>query len=109
MGEKGTSVSRVFSLHSDVRHDFAEAISYYAGVEPGLPQRFTDELVTAFEFIETNPTVGRMVHSRFRRVFLKHFPYMVYYRVTDTNVFVSLLVHTRRNPVWVQDQLTGRS
>ena len=98
----------VSSIHPELWEDADEAIDYYAEVEEDLPQRFMGELRAAFAFIRGWPLAGRAFQDVYRRVALKHFPYLVCYRVVDETVWMLAIVHSRRDPEWVRARLDSR-
>jgi len=102
-------VNWVLSLHPEVWDDIDDAIEYYADVEVSLPERFLMELDVAFDFAERFPLSGRPLYTKYRRIVLKHFPYIVCYRVIDKTVRVLAIVHGRRDPKWVRRKLAARS
>jgi toxin ParE1/3/4 len=102
------AVTWVLSIHPGVWDDADDAIDYYAGVEDGLPQRFIAELEDTFVFVRQFPLAGRLLHTKYRRVSLRRFPYLVCYRVFGDVVRVLAIVHNRRDPKWVRRRLANR-
>ena len=88
--------------------DANDAIDYYAVVEPSLTGSFIDEVWAALAFIESYPQAGRVLISQYRRVALRHFPYLVCYLISDGTVQVLAVIHNRRGPRWVRMHLDSR-
>lgn len=91
------------SFHPAVQRDFNDAIAHYAA-EGGqhLADRFETEFRTCLTAIKSGPTrfppyQGSTV---FRRVRLKHFPYLIVYRDAPASIRVTLLKHERRHPLY---------
>lgn len=97
-----------FSIHPGVWQDADDAIDYYALVDPSLTRGFIDELEAAFSFVKLYPQAGRILVSRYRRIALRRFPYLVCYEITDEAVRVLALIHNRRGPQWVHMHLANR-
>ena len=98
----------VLSVHPEVWDDADDAMDYYAGVEDDLPQRFIAEVDVALDFAERFPLAGRRLCAKYRRIALRHFPYLLCYRVVDDVVRVLAIVHARRNPKWIRARLFSR-
>ena len=64
--------------------EFDDAVRYYEAQQPGLGQRFRDEVDRHIQWITRNPTVPRLRLGGYRRVNLKTFShYVAYTRIGD--------------------------
>ena len=99
----------LLSVHPEVWDDADDAMEYYAGVEDYLPQRFIAEVDAALDFAEHFALAGRPLYTKYRRIALRRFPYLLCYRVVDDVVHVLAVVHDRRNPKWVRARLSARA
>lgn len=101
---------RVLITHPDVVGvDLAQAVAYYRSIERGLAERLSDEFDAALEFIEVYPLAGRPLFETYRRVVLRHFPYLIAYAVSDEQVFVLAVVHGKRDPEAVRAEIEERA
>jgi len=97
------------SSHPEVEADLSEASDYYAEIGADLADSFINEAETAVSFIGQYPEAGRSIYTRYRRVALDRFPYLVCYRVVGGAIRVLAVVHDRRDPKWVRARLASRS
>jgi toxin ParE1/3/4 len=85
--------------HSMATADLLAAAVYYEMQRPGLGMEFLNEVEEAERRIQRNPkwypAYGRK-GVRFCQV--RRFPYLLYYRETDTCIRVFAVAHGRRRP-----------
>ncbi len=97
-------------VHPDVvAVDLAEAITYYAQLDPSLPERLADDFASGLRWIEAHPILLREYLTGWRRVLLTTFPYLFAYAVEDDEVLVVGLFHTRRDPEAIRAALVERA
>ena len=58
----------------EAEREFVESVAYYESKEPGLGQRFRNEVVEAVEKIARNPELPRLRAKGYRRYNLRVFP-----------------------------------
>lgn len=89
--------------------EFVEAAGWYEGREKGLGAERIAEVNARVEFLRSTPErfpVWRQ-HAAFHRALLDRFPYALFYRFTDDQVFVFALSHTSREPGYWLRRATG--
>jgi plasmid stabilization system protein ParE len=94
-------------IHPSVEFDLAEAVDYYAERDDRLGNQFLAQFHKALDTIQAWPHVGSLFGGR-RHLTLRQFPYMVIYRVGPHKVYISAVVHARRDPKWIQAVVKGR-
>ena len=99
----------VLSAHPEVEDDLIEVTDYYKAIDTDLADRFVKESESAVAFVEQYPSAGHVLHTKYRRVTLARFPYLVCYRLKGDTIRVLAVVHDRRDPKWVRRRLAGRS
>ena len=83
------------------RLEFIDAFDWYEARAPGLGAAFQNETDRQVARITENPTQFPIVMADVRRVRLRRFPYSLFYRITDPEVFVIACFHASRNPrIW---------
>lgn len=102
-------MTHVLVLSPELERDVAAVAEHYGEIAPELAQRFADELERTLLLIESYPLAGRFLYDDVRRMVLDRFPYLLTYRVDGKRVRVQLLVHTRRDPVWIRRMAGDRS
>lgn len=91
-------------VHRDAEAEILEAYRWYESRRAGLGTDFVTEVDESLERIAGNPKSFAMAYGEMRRVPLKRFPYVVYFREADDVVQVFAVLHGRRS----QRVLRGR-
>jgi len=101
-------VSYNIRLRPDLLDDASEAYGWYEERAMGLGDEFLRTFYAAIARIQRHPTLFGKVYSEFRRLYLRRFPYFLYYRIEhDTIVFI-LLFHCARHPRLMRRELRER-
>jgi toxin ParE1/3/4 len=83
--------------------EFSAAISYYDIQEPGLGQRFEDEIDRALLWLVEHHQVCPLRRGIYRRMNLHVFPYYVPYVIRESTLWVVAVAHSRRRPeYWIK-------
>jgi plasmid stabilization system protein ParE len=78
---------------SDVR----SAAQWYETQREGLGIEFADELQDAISAIEQNPELHSVYYGPYRCAYLDRFPYKIFYRIRGQRVYVSRVLHAKRD------------
>jgi plasmid stabilization system protein ParE len=92
-------------FHPEADDEFAAAISYYAGQEAGLGDRFYDEIIRMTAEIEAAPHLFRLWRHGTRRHLGRHFPYALIYVERPTHLIVLAVAHGKRRPGYWKHRL----
>ena len=85
----------------EARDDIDIAFQQYEARNPGLGDRFLDQLRRTVGRIETNPLLYGEVFDGVRATGLRRFPYVVYYREQAGQVLIIAVRHGHDDPtVW---------
>src|SRR5262249_30015394 len=88
-------------LRPEAEQDTSEARDWYESRREGLGDEFLDELNKAFDRIRQFPQRYAAGYRDVRPALLHRFPYVVYYRLTPTNIDVLAVVRgSRRSKTW---------
>jgi plasmid stabilization system protein ParE len=85
-------------IRPEAERDIDEAVAWYDGQREGLGDAFQARLDQALEQIDRMPEVHQVLFQTVRRVFVKVFPFSVYYRMEAGEVIVLAVAHSRRDP-----------
>ncbi len=85
--------------------DIVDGVYYYQKKSEPLAERFYFELTYSMEAIKKNPTYFSYYNEPFRRLVLKHFPYLIIYKIYNDVVIISGVVFAKQNP----DKIRQRS
>lgn len=77
--------------------DLAVAKKWYDTQSEGLGNQFLDEITTAFQQIQQWPLLSPIIVRKVRMKLVSRFPYVVLYRVDETQVTVIAIYHTGRS------------
>ena len=85
-------------LRPEAEQDLDEAAIWYDKQQPGLGQRFLDEVLATFVSIAEMPRKYPSVHRATRRALIRRFPFGVFYRIDELGVVVvaSPILRSRR-------------
>ncbi len=85
--------------HPAIERELREIIKYYNECSPGLGHEFLGEFERQILKIAAMPALWMAVENNIRRSLMKRFPYVVYFRVVETDlVRVTVVKHQRRHP-----------
>jgi plasmid stabilization system protein ParE len=88
-------------IRPEAEQDMTEARDWYEGQRSGLGDEFLVAVEDVFARIGQFPESYAAEYRGVRRVRLRRFPYVVYYRITGGNVEVLAVLHGSRHPrVW---------
>jgi hypothetical protein len=96
--------SRRFYVRRSAEAEIAAGVAWYNQKRPGLGLEFLAEVDRVFGKIREAPDRWPLWRSDrpFRKLRLPRFPFIVFYRVTETYVRVSAVAHMARRPgYWV--------
>ena len=83
--------------------EFSDAVRYYDSQEPGLGQRFEDEIERAIQWLSTNPEACALGRGIYRRMNLRVFPYYIPYVIREQTVWVVAIAQSQRRPeYWIR-------
>lgn len=82
----------------EARNEFAAAVEFYENKEPGLGQRFANEIRDVCSTIVAHPLLWREREGGFRRVNCPIFPYYIAYFTRSHTIFVAAVAHESRHP-----------
>jgi plasmid stabilization system protein ParE len=80
------------------RLEFEDAVAFYGNREPGLSERFQDEVDKILEQILQSPERFRAVSPTIRKATSRQFPYSIYYTIEPKGINVVSVFHGARNP-----------
>lgn len=87
--------------------DVRRAADWYAGESVAAVERFLDAFDERMADLAARPTSFSPLrqNQNYRRARLRHFPYLMIFRINEAQkrVFISAVVHEKRNPAsWVR-------
>ena len=98
------TVSNV-EFHEDAEIEMLQAAEFYEAQEPGLEQRFLDEIDKGLLAISGRPQAWPVVSGSIRKKVLYRFPYSIFYREEKTSICILAVMHQRRKPNYWKKRL----
>ena len=92
---------------AEARQEFLAEVAYYNEAQPGLGGRFTKAVEAATVRALTFPLSGTPSASYTRRVFLKGFPFSLFYRQESDGIVVFAVAHNSRKPRYWASRTRG--
>ena len=78
-------------------NQFRDIQASFREINRSLATRFAEEVRSAVQRLETFPRSGYMV-GKARRVILRRSRYLMLYQITETQIYVTKLVHQKKRP-----------
>ena len=88
------------------QQDLVSGFRFYEMQESGLGAYFIDSLYSDIDSLQFFAGIHQAVDGGYYRMLSKRFPFAVYYRKKEANVFVYAILDCRRNPAWNRKRLS---
>jgi plasmid stabilization system protein ParE len=75
-----------------------EAYEWYEKQKKELGEEFLGELDTVYKKLKAHPQYYSKVKKDFRQCKLKRFPFVIIYQLSENQVLIFAVFHTKRNP-----------
>ena len=93
---------------AEARQEFLAEVAYYNEAQPGIGARFTKAVEEAAARALAFPLSGTPSASNTRRVFLKRFPFSLFYRPEGSSIVIFATAHHARKPRYWVGRIRGR-
>ena len=93
-------MTRAIRISEPAAEELSEAVRWYEARRGGLGGEFFDAVVTTLGLIASHPEIGarELSAARTRRVLVSRFPYQVVYRLSESELVVVAVAHSKRRP-----------
>jgi len=85
-------------IRGEAELEIIEATKYYETKQTGLGKRFLTHLQTYLDRIQSYPEHFYIKRNPFREAFMKKFPYLIIYELTENTVIVFSVFNTWQSP-----------
>jgi toxin ParE1/3/4 len=89
---------RILVVRPQVEAEIIDAYRYYENSRAGLGKAFVNAVVIAVDGIVRTPLAHPLLYGKKRRVFVRGFPYSIYYEVLTARIRITSIIHHRRHP-----------
>ena len=83
-----------------------EAVAYFDEQRAGLGDRFEQDLQSTLNFVIEQPTLGKVVGGRVRKMRFRTFRYNLIYIPDPDEIIIVAVAHHRRRPGYWERRLT---
>jgi len=97
----------IVRIREEAEKELEQAFDHYEQQREGLGQEFLDEYVRGTHKLVEAPLRWPTdpVHSQVRRFRLDRFPYVLMYRVEETQCMIIAIAHSKRKPGYWLDRI----
>lgn len=85
-------------FHPEAENELNESIVWYQHQQKGLEFEFIRCIDEAIEKLKRNPELYPIIYKKFRKVVVRHFPFIVLYEFDKLEIRILGVFHSRRNP-----------
>ncbi len=85
--------------------DLDDAYFWYERQKRGLGSRFLASVNVTLQLIQRTPAGYQTVYQNYRKALLRGFPYVIFYREEEEQIFIAAVFHTSRNSESWKDRL----
>ena len=78
--------------------DIKDAIVWYNEQKENLGDEFLQDVKSLVLRINNKPLQFPIIRKNIRRAILNRFPYAIFFIISDSNIIVFAVFHTKRNP-----------
>jgi len=88
-------------LSDEAEEDFNNSYNFYAKESQKVADNFLKQVDSCFVQISKNPEGNTYAFGEIRKLVMKKFPFIIYYKVKETIIKVIAIFHSSRNPeIW---------
>ncbi len=91
----------------EAENDIANGIIFYEKQSPGLGNYFLDSIFSDIESLRLYAGIHFKING-YHRLLSKRFPFAIYYKIKNQSVYIYAVFDCRRNPTWLDKQLSNR-
>ncbi len=88
----------IIRFTSDADAELAEARQWYAHQREDLDLEFMDSVDEALTRVVRNPQMYPVVYRNLRRAVIRRFPFAIFFDVSEDEIQVIAVFHSRRDP-----------
>ena len=94
-------------FHPDAASELLETTGWYARRSRAVASRFVTEIELALSRIADAPRRWPELDDKHRKFLVRHFPYLLIYRIVGERVWIMAAAHAHRRPGYWRDRSVG--
>jgi plasmid stabilization system protein ParE len=92
-------------FHPEADQELSEHALFYERREPGLGERFIDEIDAGIAILVLQPRIGQQFEEEFRYFVLDEFPFSLVYRIEPEKIWIVAVAHQSRRPGYWHERI----
>ncbi len=92
-------------LLASAQQDLLDGYWFYEKQAKGIGEYFLDSLYSDIDSLIVTAGIHPLFYEQYFRLLSKHFPFAIYYTVSDNTVWVYAILDCRRKPAWIRVKL----
>lgn len=89
------------------KRDLIDGFYFYEKQLPGLGSYFLDSIFSDIDSLLIYSGIHKIKFESYYCMLSKRFPFAIYYKVIEGNVFIDAILDCRQNPDKIEDRLGG--
>ncbi|WP_449401012.1 type II toxin-antitoxin system RelE/ParE family toxin [Chryseobacterium wanjuense] len=85
-------------IKPEAENDLDQAIEWYKEQNKNLILQLLNEIEEGFNKVQNYPEHYQKRYKEIRIIFIKKFPYGIYYTIENDKIFVHAVLHNKQNP-----------
>ena len=90
---------------SSASQDLIDGYHFYEQQAGGIGSYFLDSLYSDIESLVITAGVHQKYFENYYRLLSKRFPFAVYYKASNSTIFVYAVLDCRKKPAWIRKKL----
>lgn len=85
-------------FEEDAKLDIADSFDWYSKISETIANNFLNETKGVVKYLENNPSQFKVIYKDFRQAPFKKYPFVILYRVDNTEVKIYRVFPTKKDP-----------
>ena len=94
-------------ISAKAENDLKKIRKWYEIQEPGLGEKFINHVELTLQNISDFPEIGKIYFKSIRKLIIRKFPFIFYYRYEKTTIRIIACYHSKRDPDFIENELNG--
>ena len=95
----------IVRLSDKAEKDLQEAFGFYESARIDLGRYFLRTVLKDLRRLETIAGIHAVFHGPYFRMLVANFPFAIFYRINDGEVFVDAILDMRRDPQYISSRM----
>ena len=92
-------------ISSAASQDLIEGYRFYENQKENLGSYYLDSLYSDIDSLEIYAGIHPIYFEKYYRALSKRFPFAVYYKIENNDIFIYAVLDCRKDPAWIRERL----